>query len=940
MKTVSRLLGVLFLVLFMALPSSAQMVNVNLRVNDEVTGKPMPYIRVEACDIHNPNYRYHKGITNKDGVLALTMPAGDILYVGADENHHPVSVVIETHCKVEVNLLVNKRDISEYEYVGEERFGLRPVRRNGKYGFINAEGIEVVSSRYDEVCQDYPENFSMLRVKLGDKYGYVDYLRGGENPTIYDEASLPYMVGGELSRVRRDGKYGYIGVNNSTPCQFDDAEEYLIYSTSPETMEVDYSRGYAKVWSNKTGMVGYVNQDAYLEGPVIYEDIIWNEFSDEPLWVKANGKYAPAGTIRPDMVVKTYDYATAFNGQNLAVVGEIYRKSSGTMRYGYADKKGVLVIPLIYDAAYPFREGYAAVVKDGKLGFIDEKGNIAVPFGDYEYYGDFSDGVAAVKKDGKIGFIDARGKNVIPCRYEGVGNFESGSTIARLKGKWGLIDKKGKALTKFIYNTVPDADDPLQLQRPDGVVVYLDAEGNEYPTLKKRSQGIIQTYAKDEFEYVRAFLDVARDYADGAVFSEYDSASGETYSTWTVLEPALAAASQGSLLGRVLAGIFYYLEGDFVEAHNYLFTAQSELKLDPEAPFTKDTAMQRFLSNMMNTYLGKMYLFGDGVPQDYQKAVYYLEKSKYEDAPYLLAQMAERGLGMDVNLEKAKELYDWYFRQTGYRKAWASALTMDSMIQYEMQDATMLPASSSPGETKKPVEEKPKPVYPEIKKIALIIGNSDYAYGSFLANPVNDAEDIAFKLEELGFDVIQGFDLTQRGIVEKIDELAIRSSGYDVALFYYAGHGIQHKGVNYLVPVDVNLKSETDVQYDCVPVNRVLSRLEEEECKMKIVILDACRNDPFAKSWNRSVTMQGLAPMDAPVGTFIAFSTAPGAVAKDGSGNNSPYADALLRVLEKTGLNIHDVFQDVHDIVVKETGKEQHPWTSSSLTGRLYLNTK
>lgn len=939
MRTILKVVSVMVLML-VSLAASAQMVNVNLRVNDEVTGKPMPYIRVDVSDIHNPNYRYHKGITNKDGILDLTMPAGDILHIGSDANHHPVSVVIEAHCTVKVNLLVNQRDISEYEYVGEERFGLRLVRRNGKYGLINAEGREVVSSTYDEVCQDYPKNFSMLRVKLGDKYGYVDYLRGGENPTIYEEASLPYMVGGELSRVKRDGKYGYVGVDNSTPCQFDDAEEYLIYSTSPETMEVDYSRGYAKVWSNKTGMVGYVNQDAYLEGPVIYEDIIWNEFSDEPLWVKANGKYAPAGTIRPDMVVKTYDYATAFNGQNLAVVGEIYRKSSGIMRYGYADKKGVLVIPIIYDTAYPFSEGYAAVIKDGKLGFIDEKGKVAVPFGDYEYFGDFSDGLAAVRKDAKIGFIDARGKNVIPCRYEMADYFENGSAIARMNGKWGLIDKKGKALTKFIYNMVPDADDPLQLQRPDGIVVYLDAEGNEYPTLKKRNQRIIQTYAKEGYEYVKAFLDVARDYAGGTVFSEYDSASGETYSTRTVLEPALDAASQGSLLGRVLAGIFYYLEGDFVEAHNFLFTAQSEWKPDPEAPLTKDVAMQRFLSSMMNAYLGKMYLFGDGVPQDYQKAVSYLEKSKYENAPHLLAQMAERGLGMDVNLEKAKDLYYWYFRQTGYREAWASARAVESRIEYEMQATTTVPAASSPGEIKTTVKEKPKPVYPEMKKIALVIGNSDYAYGSFLANPVNDAEDIAFKLEEIGFDVIQGFDLTERGIVEKIDELANRSSQYDVALFYYAGHGIQHKGVNYLVPVDVNLKSETDVQYDCVPVNRVLSRLEEEECKMKIIILDACRNDPFAKSWNRSVAIQGLAPMDAPVGTFIAFSTAPGSVARDGSGNNSPYAEALLQVLEETGLNIHDVFQEVHDIVVKVTTKEQHPWTSSSLTGRLYLNTK
>lgn len=937
MNKLSRLLTIVALLLA-SFSASAQMVNVTGQVVDAATGAPMPNISILSSGILFPLEKHYKTSTGKDGTFTLTMYSGDILHIGADQNHHPLSVVIENHCSVEVTLPVNHRDISEYDYVGEERFGWRLVRSGGKSGFINTEGTEVVPLRYDEVCEDYPGNFSMIRVRVGDRYGYVDYLGREVYHCIYEEASLPYMIGCDLSRVMYDGKYGFVGIHNSFPCTLDNAEERLIYSYSPETMEIDYSRGYAKVWDD-TGMVGYINQDAELEGRLVYDDIIWNYFSDEPLWVRRDGKYYPAGTIHPDMVVKSYDYATAFEGQKFAVVGEIYRKASGAMRYGYANRQGVLVIPLIYDAAYPFREGYAAVVKDGKLGFIDESGAVAVPFGDYEYFGDFSEGLAAVKKDGKIGFIDIKGKNVIPCRYEGAGHFESGSTIARMKGKWGLIDKRGKALTKFIYNTMLDAVDRLHLKKPDGSVVYLDAEGNEYPSLKKRQQGILRTDFKEGYEYLKVFLDVAKDYANGYSFEEFDD-SGMTHSTQTVLAPVFAEASRGNLFCRILSGIYLYEDGDFVEAHNILSSAQSELKLDPDVPFTMDNAIKRLLSNIMNKYLGDMYLFGNGVPQDYQKAASYLAKSQYDDAPYLLAQMAERGLGMDVDLIKARHLYDWYFRQTGYRESWKSAHRMHRMLEYESSVASKEGVAGKPEESKKVVDDTPKVILPKMKKIALVIGNSDYTYGSFLANPVNDAEDLSFKLEELGFDVMKGIDLTEREIMEKVDEFAVRTSQYDIALFYYAGHGIQSAGTNYLIPVDVSLKSETDVQYDCVNVNRVLSRLEEEDCKMKIIILDACRNNPFERAWNRSMDKRGLAMMDAPVGTFIAFSTAPGSVAKDGSGNNSPYADALLKVLEKPGLNIHDVFQDVHDIVVENTGKEQHPWTSSSLTGRLYLNDK
>lgn len=935
MRTILKVVSAMVLML-VSLAASAQMIEVRGRLIDEVTGKPLRG-NVHVVASVNPcwdSYRLATAYTDNDGCFQLRVRPDAILFVSSGYDHHIATVFVENRTNINVVLSPKHRDIAEYETVGPERFGWRKVRLNGKYGFIDNNGREVVPARYDEVCDEYPEMFSLLRVKSGGKYGYVNYAGTEWYPCVYDEAVSEYIVGGDLSRVKRGRYYGYVGIRKRTSCIYEKADEYLTYSLDAETLEVDYTRGYARVWYYDEKF-GLINQDAEPVGG-FYEDLIWNTFSDEPIWVKEDGRYFPEGTVCPEEVLRGYDYASGFAGQPLAVVGEVYRRSTGDMRYGYADKKGVVVIPMIYDKAYPFRESYAAVVKDGKLGFVDQTGAVVVPFAEYEYLESFSEGLAAVRKGGKCGYIDAKGKTVIPFRYEDAYSFRNGSAIAVLDGKAGLIDTKGKTLAPFRYDIVTDDSGYIQLQRPDGRVAYIDKYGKEYPSEAELQVGNFRNLLKEaESGSAEACVEVAKAYLDGnGVQRDRDQ-----YLKWIT-----KGAERGDFISQVSAGSYYFEEGDFVKAYEYLSAAQKNSVPDSGQSATVEVMKRRAFGNLLDYCLGKMYAFGNGVPQDYQKAVSYLDASRYVDAALLLAQIAERGLGMGKDLQKAMSLYDRHFKTTGDISSLAAVNSIEYYLKEHAEskktnDVVANAASSQAEQNPAPVPA-PKPVYPEMKKIALVIGNSDYAYGSFLANPVNDAEDIAFKLEELGFDVIQGFDLTERGIVEKIDELANRSSQYDVALFYYAGHGIQHKGVNYLVPVDVNLKSETDVQYDCVPVNRVLSRLEEEECKMKIIILDACRNDPFAKSWNRSVAIQGLAPMDAPVGTFIAFSTAPGSVARDGSGNNSPYAEALLQVLEETGLNIHDVFQEVHDIVVKVTTKEQHPWTSSSLTGRLYLNTK
>jgi TolB-like protein/Flp pilus assembly protein TadD len=227
-------------------------------------------------------------------------------------------------------------------------------------------------------------------------------------------------------------------------------------------------------------------------------------------------------------------------------------------------------------------------------------------------------------------------------------------------------------------------------------------------------------------------------------------------------------------------------------------------------------------------------------------------------------------------------------------------------------------------------------VLPQEKRMALVIGNGNYS-GSTLANPENDARSMEAALKEIGFTVIKYENLRQKEMAKAIDDFGNRLKKYDVGLFFYAGHGVQSKGFNYLIPVDADLNSESDVEYNCVRADRVLGKMEDAKSKINLVILDACRNNPFERSWTRSSKGGGLASMSAPAGSIIAFSTSPGSTAEDGSGKNSPYTSGLLNFLNEPGITAIQMFQKVRAYVMRKSKNFQMPWESTSLTGDFYL---
>ena len=228
------------------------------------------------------------------------------------------------------------------------------------------------------------------------------------------------------------------------------------------------------------------------------------------------------------------------------------------------------------------------------------------------------------------------------------------------------------------------------------------------------------------------------------------------------------------------------------------------------------------------------------------------------------------------------------------------------------------------------------------KRVALIIGNSAYEHAPELANPRNDAADFAAKLAELEFEVIVRQDAKLSEMLSAVEEFSDKLHNAELSLFYYAGHGLQVDGRNYLVPVGAKLESHITLDYEAVPVDLVMATMQSRS-KTNLLFLDACRNNPLARSLARSLGTRstavgrGLARIGAGTGTFISFATEPGNVALDGQGDNSPYTEALVRHFGTPGKGLAETMVLVRKDVIESTGGKQVPWEHSSLTGSVVL---
>jgi uncharacterized caspase-like protein len=230
------------------------------------------------------------------------------------------------------------------------------------------------------------------------------------------------------------------------------------------------------------------------------------------------------------------------------------------------------------------------------------------------------------------------------------------------------------------------------------------------------------------------------------------------------------------------------------------------------------------------------------------------------------------------------------------------------------------------------------------KRVALVIGIGAYKHAAELTNPVNDADDMLAALRSVGFTTVEGRNLDKRALETKIREFAAALRGADTGVFFYAGHGLQVGGVNYLVPSDAELSTADALDFEMVRLDLV-QRTMEREAKTNILFLDACRNNPLARNLARAMGTRGgdigrgLAPAESGIGTLISFSTQPGNVALDGTGRNSPYSGPLTSAIPTAGEDILSILTAVRNEVLAATNEKQVPWENHALRGRFYFNT-
>jgi len=231
----------------------------------------------------------------------------------------------------------------------------------------------------------------------------------------------------------------------------------------------------------------------------------------------------------------------------------------------------------------------------------------------------------------------------------------------------------------------------------------------------------------------------------------------------------------------------------------------------------------------------------------------------------------------------------------------------------------------------------PQPAAAE-KRVALVIGNGAYRSIGAIANAGNDARLLAATLRSVGFMLVGDgaqLDLDKRGFERALEALGGELSSGDVALLFYAGHGLQVRGSNYLLPIDASLVKEADIASQLINVDLVLREMKQAQTRLNIVILDACRNNPFAVTGVRSA---GLAPVLAPAGSLISFATQPGSVAFDGDDGDSPFSKALAATMQRPGLDLIAAFDEVGKAVIQVTGGQQQPWISTSpIPGSFYF---
>ena len=872
------------------------------------------------------------------------------------------------------SLVVAGLDIDEPRSLGESDY------KSKKYGMIDQNGEAVVEFKYDKIGFDYGNGLRQVAISYINKdlYNLECFLYGFINGNGIEIIPVEYKTLGEFSGGRKS-------VYAEKPKDKDNVQSYgcLIDKTGAQVCPyivrpqnclsynglfiIENKNGYKGLYDSRTGNTlinpAYLDMSYPRDGMIRVATKGWKIGYLDEKTLKM--------TIQPQYASHSRDFS-----EGLAAV----ENTDGEM--GYINKQGVVVIPFTYYHISPYSDfnyGFAFVSKKRfKLAIINTKGEELTP---YEYnifihqYSPMGFEAHLDKRNDKYHYFDHNGIKYDSKEERDVAQFEI------MKKRAANGDERYYAALAKIYSDdakcralgLSGKNDELALQW------FLKAADIKDVSIYA-THGTGEDIPKDEI-----YFQIGHFYEEGIGTEKNLIEAKQWYERCLECDNHLYYRDALTRL-REIEGIIDM--SPIQSSVNYAkiiwptfqeettqkeYTIELEVNSDSKIEEInilvndiKDRGIKTVNSNKYDLTVNQIVTLNEGentikvivqnaagTTQEEKTVIYHPKGSDLPSIEWLAfdATTDKKEYQMKLGIKSKSKVEEVNITLNGELSRGINTVTTDeynmtiarTLILREGLNRIVVCVRNEDGQStsEKEIlyeENDPTPVFKD-KRIALIIGNSDYSNPEMqLKNPVNDAQDIAEKLEHLGFYVILKCNATYNEIDAALAQFELQAAGYDAALFYYAGHGISKDGENYLLPINIDNLTEGSLKDKCLPASRVLNQMEATNCKLKIAVLDACRNDPLSRRWHRGTGKVGLSMMDSPDGTIIAFSTAPGHTASDGNDRNSPYTEAFLEALDRSNLDILSFLQTVGALVKEKTHQSQIPWMSSSFTGSFYFN--
>lgn len=805
---------------------------------------------------------------------------------------------------------------------------VKPCRDGELYGFVE-EGKIVIPCKYNNVW-DFSEG--LARVKLNGKMGCINKEGKIVVPIKYD---FVFSFSEGLAAVILDGKYGYVNKVGEKVIPF-------LYDYAGS-----FSEGLAEVGVG--GYYGHIDKEGRYITPVIYYNV--GSFHHGLAKVKKNIFWGMVNNQGKEVLPCKYD--------DIKILNDKWIKVEKDSLYGLFKGLGEEIIPCKYDGMEYVNEGMFAVKKSNLWGFVDSLGVEKIS-PQYTYVGSFNNGLCQVSnKDGKNSYIDKQGVPLTKFIYDGMRPFSEGMAAVKKNKKWGFINEKGNEIIPCIYDSKWNGAD---LRFSDGLALVQKGKGyDDYLYINKANE-IVYKFSKKTSPLPTTWRSY---FSDGVawIVSEDNLGNFVVFSIINTAGQIVKARSAYELnfdhlkynLNRFENGYSYTggklidknleiaaeIEGDSLYYKDEKALIELAKRYYEEGYFvTSLKILKKIPTNSYAQYVvGFMYQYGQGIPANEQEAIKCYKKSNEPEAKKQLAMLE----GKEKIQEPIKKEEPILLADTKVQNNNSEIVTPQTPVESK----TVITETSQDkivAQNISQVQEQSKQLATEKKKkekrIALVIGNSDYNEDMGLhplTTPISDAYDMKKKLESIGFeDVVARTNLPYDSMKTVVEHFCDKAEGYDVALFYYSGHAVQHESHSILLPIGKRFENNSDFRNYSFNIEDILHDLKgDDEKQVRIFIIDACRDRYNDRYKGHTEDVKNFEPKEGEKRCFYAYATRLFEKAEDGSIRNlkhSPFTEVLLEKIDSPDLTINQLFEEVEkEVYYKLTDKKQEPRHNNNL---------